>query len=343
MYKLAQMASPLDYKDSSLDLRVDGEKLDTFRVTGFVTELALKVSKRVGCSTLQARHLPGSIVVRLDHRGRRPVRVYDENRDLAVTVAKALRKDIHAAGLEMCQGLLEVKNAAGKRVGEHDLTLEFVDTPAAPAGILSAEVKLRRLYSENGKEKVRKALQVECEEQCSWWQHELQKAPGHWAGRLIILVVFSSAGMLFTSYGDLKLQGWSNFRGLWGWQGSSRSLARAPSTPPPPAIQRALPTPKAASKTLRAAPARPTWDHFKKEKKLRFRTEEGARVGSVPGLLKAKEVDANHIGDLVRTGKRRHKWTDRMVFKAPRVGSKKGGESEWVATEEVLQQVYEDY
>ena len=76
--------------------------------------------------------------------------------------------------------------------------------------------------------------------------------------------------------------------------------------------------------------------------KLVFRKEEGKLVASVPQMYKVMEKDTSHVGMKVATGKRRYSWTDAVVFKAPRVGSKKGGSTEWVAVEAVMQKLFED-
>ena len=323
------MSQVLDYKTS--DLFIKGQPVDSFCVTGFVVEEALQISKDIGLSTLQAKRLPTYISVSLDGRGSRRVLVHEENRSLAVRVTKAIRTKLHSLDLAVQRVKVEVKNENNKRIGEHDLVLEWV-LESAPSGLVSGEVKLRRIKTETGRQKIREALRKECESECRWWQNELSKDNQKWSGRLIVLVDFGPHGEAFETRGDLKLID-KDFRGLWGWKGSSS--AAVSKAQPAYAVARParLPAPRPAAKD---------WEQFKKVKKLHFRKEKGLLVSSVPAFLKAQGKEANHVKKTVNTGKLRHGWTDNVVFKAPRRADKKGGEDEWVATEAALQKMYEN-
>jgi hypothetical protein len=335
------MAASLDYR--KLHLYVNKLRVDSLCVTGFLKETALKLSRKHGYSTLAPKHLPASIIINLDYRGRQAVHVYDDDRDLAIEVTKAIRLKMNSLGLELCDAVVEVKDARGRRISDHDVIFEFVSTPGAPAGLLSTEVRLRRIASDKAEAKLRGTLQQECSEECVWWQQELRKDPERWAGRLIVLVKFPMSGSSFVTRGDLKLREWSSFRGFWGWPGSRSDLTLGPvARQPATSSQAAAPAPTAkASRGVVPAPrAQLSWEQVVKQKKLKFRKEKGVLVSSVPAMLKFKKVDAKHVGEKVSAAKRRHKWSDREVFKAPRQESKKGGDEEWVATEMAMEKLY---
>ena len=57
--------------------------------------------------------------------------------------------------------------------------------------------------------------------------------------------------------------------------------------------------------------------------------------------------DLKHVGEKIKPLKRRYDWDDDDCFKAPRMDGdtattsrKKGASEEWVATENVLEQIY---
>ena len=67
------------------------------------------------------------------------------------------------------------------------------------------------------------------------------------------------------------------------------------------------------------------------------------QVASVNLLLKILKKDVNHTLKIIKKGKFRHGWSNRMVFKAPRATGKPGGQHEWVATASVLEQISKDF
>ena len=178
----------LDFKKTWLTK--DGRVVDSLRITGFVAELALSKSKKTwpGLAALRPQHLPEQVTLYLDGKGNTEVKVYEENRILAIEVAKAVRAQLHNHGFE-------VQDA---RVGKHDIIVELVvdasgKVPACShsSSVISVEMKLRRIWSESGREKIRGILRKECESECDWWQAAASK----FCGRMIILVEFGSSGV----------------------------------------------------------------------------------------------------------------------------------------------------
>ena len=338
---------PLDYKAE--DLYARGRIVDSFCVTGLAVEVALQLSRSLpgGCSALRAKHMPDTVAVGIDGRGQRQVKLHDENKCLAVTVAKHIRVQLHKYDMEMVKAVVDVRDARGRKLGAHDLIAQVVsDEPDRPTGDLSAEVRLRRIRSDAGRRKVREEHRRECCDQCDWWQQELASSEV-WAGRLIVLIEFGVGGSSFTSRADLRLRG-EEFKGLWGWPGSvgalrvrlrSASSALAPGLPlslPSARIAhgRVVPPPRSAAK--RRAP----WDLFKK--KLAFRHVVRQRVASVASLYSLQGKTHKKLKARIDQGMAAHGWTSSSVFTTPRAGAKKGGAEEWVATEPVLQQMYEE-
>ena len=176
----------LDYRDE--DLRKGGRPVTSFRVTGKLTELALKVSRQVGATALEPRHVPDHVELRLDNRGVCKVKCHLCDREMATRIAKAVRRALHGIGLEVRD---VVRRAATGGLGdEHDLVLEVVDPADDDLVVLrvSGELKCRQLTSQAGRNKVRELLQTEAVDECVWWQKEA--ATETWGGRLVILVNF---------------------------------------------------------------------------------------------------------------------------------------------------------
>ena len=306
---------PLNYKQVSLFK--DGRVVDSFRMTGVVVEIALKKSKLVGATALRPEHLPDQITLRLDGRGEKDIMVFEENRILAVVVAKALRAKLHTQGFEI----------QGAKVDKHDLVIEQVvdangNVPSAlhPAGLISVEIKLRRIHSQAGREKVRLALRQECEAACGWWQAIASQAQSKFCGRMILLVEFGSNGADFVTRADLKLIGKdTEFKGLWGWQGSRASLAQARTGSSSSSSQPVL----VRSQSVMSPTGKRPWTEIKA--KLVFRREQRKQVASVPCMYQLMGKGHGHVGEKITRGIRRHNWTSAQVFKAPRLSAKKGG------------------
>ena len=318
-------------------LTKDGRVVDSLRITGFVAELALSKSKKTwpGLAALRPQHLPEQVTLYLDGKGNTEVKVYEENRILAIEVAKAVRAQLHNHGFE-------VQDA---RVGKHDIIVELVvdasgKVPACShsSSVISVEMKLRRIWSESGREKIRGILRKECESECDWWQAAASK----FCGRMIILVEFGSSGVGFVTRAELKLVGEdAEFKGIWGWRGS-RSSAASSLAPPVDSVSHSRLAPSLGRATSRAGLS--AWAKTKAilVRDEQFRKVDGKLVASVPRMYKASNKDAKHAGEKVAAGKRRHGWTDAQVFKAPRTNDKKGGSPEWVAVESVLRKLFDE-
>ena len=52
------------------------------------------------------------------------VRVFDENRRLAVSIARRVRADLHERGLELKRAKVEVAGPGGRRLGDHDMVAQ---------------------------------------------------------------------------------------------------------------------------------------------------------------------------------------------------------------------------
>ena len=83
---------------------------------------------------------------------------------------------------------------------------------------------------------------------------------------------------------------------------------------------------------------RAPWDLVKT--KLAFRHVLRQRVASVASLQRLQGKTKKDLKKKIEQGMAAHGWTSSSVFKTPR---KKGGHEEWVATEPVLQQMYEEF
>ena len=192
---MATTDSPLDPKEyirRGCPLKKDGIVVDGFRVVGRVVELAVKLSLRTGSGGLREHRLPQTITMTLDRRGAQSVQVHPEDRALAVKVARHVRLQLMRNGLNLSDAIVKEMDTSG----EHDCIADMVkdDSECDEVGRLSIEIKCRRLWSEQGKSHVRKALRKEEVEECRWWQRALSKRGADWAGRAILLVCVDQSG-----------------------------------------------------------------------------------------------------------------------------------------------------
>ena len=306
------------------NLYKDGRLVDGFRVASRVVELALKQMLSVGVQGLRAQNLPATISLCLDRpRGTSLVQVHPADRDVALRIARHVRVKLHASGWSVVGAL--VKDAGGQG-NEHDLVVDEVAESDAPRGLVSCELKCRRLWSESGLLSVRKAMRKEQEEDCAWWQAALRRRSGVWRGRMIVLVICDRKGAVTGSRAEWKAAG-GEWRTLWGWP------AALPQLPPRRAPQPAPPA-RAARPTRAAPAARPPFPA------VAYRRVGGRLVGPVAAVFAARERPTNNIGRDVQTFKRRHPEADGALFQAPRKATKKGGKPEWVATEPVLRKLH---
>lgn len=300
-----------------LSLWKNGRPVDGFRVTGRVVELALKTSLQTGIRGLRPSDLPGAIRLKLDSRRGNPlVQVHPEDRDAAVHVARHVREKLHTAGWSLVNAVQEEEGGDG----EHDLILDKVGDEEGPRGLVSGELKCRRLWSDAGQLVVRKALRKEQVEECTWWRAALARRTGVWCGRMVVLCVFNRSGVLTASHAEWKPVGgvWAT---VWGWRGQA---VRVPAPPPP------------QSRVPRALPARRPFPA------LTYRWEHGRLVAPVAKVLEDLGRSTANVGRETRRFKRRNPGLAEDLFQAPRKAAKKGGPPEWVGTEAALTQLHAD-
>ena len=296
----------------------NGRVVDGFRVAGRVAELALKETLRTGVSGLAVGDLPSSIPLKLDDVGDALVRVTLADATAAVGVAQHVRCKLHGAGWAVVGAVVAENSDKGAFLGEHDLIVDEVKTHDG-RGLVSCEVKCRRLYSEAGREKVRLALRREQVDDCPWWQAALAKPCALWRGRMVILVVCDRAGSLVGSCAEWRPLG-AEWRSLWGFGAVLPSPAAA------------LPR-QAAARTLPSVRAR--------FPKLTYRRVQGQLVAPVAGVLGALKRGLSNVGRDVAAFKRKNRdVSEADLYKAPRKVGRKGGSPEWVATEAVLKRLH---
>ena len=318
-----------------------GKKIvDSFRVTGRLAEVALKMSLQIGMAGVQSADLPATISMRLDRLGEREVQVHPGDRDLAIRIARHVRDKLMSARLNLQSAVVSEPGTTG----EHDGILDSMRDDIRGAGLVSLELKCRRLWSEAGKEAVRTALRAEEVLECKWWKQALENKPRKWRGRLI-LMVFVDGSNGITSRAELQpIDG--DWLVLWGWRSARTAAERATGTTnrsddrsegrqshtvvPARARKRDLPFPASA---------------------LTYRRVGGVRVAPVGKLLEATGRPlANPGRDIAKVKRARTdlgtdtpggKHTDEL-FEAPRATSQKprGGREEWVGTERVLKIIH---
>ena len=140
------------------------------------------------CRDCALAHSPRAVPFHLDYRGASLVKSYEEDRELAVKIAKHLRPKLHAARLSIVSAVQKERCSDGTLIGEHDLVLEEVgeEFEEGPEGLVSAEIKCRRLYSEAGRTRVRAELRREADWECDGWQRAISKRDHTWRGRMSI-------------------------------------------------------------------------------------------------------------------------------------------------------------
>ena len=323
-----------------LDLYCGGDKVDGFRVTGLVAESALQQTLKTNLRSLTPDLLPQAVEFDLDRRGRQMIKVHPEDRERAVDLARHLRLKLHEKSLGVVGAV--VKECGG----EHDLVLdEITGAMGGPQGFISCELKCRRIYSEAGKTTVRAAHRKELCDESEWWARVVAKKGSAWCGRMICLAVFDRSGNFQQTRADFKPRG-GEWRGVWGWLGSTAVLpVRLPLAPPP-----AAPAPAAGSASRTKARRAPeqqfgslalTW-RFEKNP---LHPQQGSkRVAGVTELLAAMGMPRAQLlqpGRTVDKLKRAHgDVSDQDLFEVPRKRAKPGGRKEWVGTQLALKTMH---
>ena len=385
-YYVCELAAIMDYKTENL--KIDDKAVDSFKVVCFLAEDALVSMLDVGHRALAEKDLPTTLLLSLDgYRGQRQVKTYVEDREMAVSIAKRVRSDCHAHGLELRRAKVEVASERGRRRSDHDMVLEIVNKrdgktmcdAATPEGFLSGELRCRRLRAESGFNTFRTESHKECDAELQWWQDLVKNdKKREWCGRAIVLCNYRPATGEFETRCDIRLvHDGAEFKGLWGWYDSGdimRPEATKHSTRN--ATVQAEPKSSAVPKqhfirpkpNFPTAPSRPTWEQVnarlgpwyrkitpqglwtwhQRECPVNQRKPTKRSVAPVPKMFEfMNKTDLKHVGEKIKPLKRRYDWDDDDCFKAPRMDGdtatssrKKGASEEWVATEKVLEQIY---
>ena len=308
----------LDHR--TVKLHKDGRVVDFFRVAGRVTELALQKQMTTGIGGLRAADLPATVSLNLDARGASTILVRPRERDIALEFARHVRCKLHASGWSVVSALARECSNAGAFLGEHDLVVDKVRDEDGPRGLVSCELKCRRLYSDKGRRETRLHLRRESVDECSWWQTLLQRRGSLWCGRMIILVVADRAGALTASFAEWKPVGGSWIT-AWGWNSDvAMDVPRAVEGPPPVLL-----------------PLKPSFPD------LQYNRQNGKLVASVPEYLRRVNRPVGNVGRMMASFQKRHPDLADGVFQAARQNcAKKGGTPGWVATEAALRRFHSE-
>lgn len=362
---------PLDYKKKQL--YINGILVNCLVLVGKLIELMFTISRRKGINFggLLETDLPDTVALTLDNRGEQQVRCFDADRALAVRLGKVIRLKLSNNHLEVVSACVPVKNPGGKRVGEHDLICEVVGGRGFEQlrQYLSVELKIRMLYSDNGRAKVRREQRKELCTQCTWWQAERD----NYCGRLILLGCFEAQPRdrneateyklnTFQLYGDLMMRDDTKFRGVVGWEDASSSIqwalpkqASVSQSAPKRALSAPAPRPASAAASRSASAAAPSSSQPMSVKAMIEKVDQLSFPGGfceVKFFLTAVERNPSKASYWSKKAIRRHDWTAVDVVQRPRSlttsgggrGRKRaGGKDEWMASKRVLKQMCRDF
>jgi hypothetical protein len=254
------------------------------------------------------------------------VQLLHEDAALAIKVAKEIRRHLHLNQFGVLKAVDKAFDATGREIGAHDLVCDRPTEHAGPQGLYSVEVKLRQLYSEAGRKKVRQKLR---EESLPLFETALQNSrSGSWAGRVVLLVEFGRGSLQSWNAvrADLYLGG--TWKTLFGWPGSQATLARpavatsAPGRRPPPAP---------ASDAASLPPM-----NYRRDSET-----NGKRVAPVRDLYTTGFMgSSNNVGRDCKRWLQARPGDVSEVFQAPRKKQKRGGKLEWQATERMLRLMF---
>ena len=339
-----------DYRKD--ELYINGLQVRRLTMVGLLAEQVPGIAreKKVGASGVSSEHLPDFLKVSLDGFSReKTVRCDGGDKTLAVEVAKAVRSRLCGGKLELdlVDSVIPVYRG-GRKLGEHDMLMECVS--GSLRGLLSVELKVRRLWgTERDKAGVREALRKEnCDDEKHWWQ----KVKSGFAGRIIVVAVFThkrADGNRFELRADLKLNCEDRWRGLFGWPdaGEERIVLAAR----PKAAAKAVPVPKAVAKAAPKAVARAVAGIAVGERLLDGLVWRDGVV-EVKALLVRAGKDATHATYWATRAKEKHGWTGRALYQADREYStstrgakrrKLGGSGAWFATRAVCVRMLKDW
>ena len=159
------MPDILDFRKEKLC--INGLQIGRLTMAGLLAERVPNIARQklVGYSGISGEHLPAFLDLTLDgFEGNRKVRCDILDSMLAVSVAKTVRSRLCRGrlGLDIVDAMIPVCRR-NKKVGEHDMIMEFVcEGPGGLTGLLSVELKLRRLWGTEGdRAKIRAKLRKE--------------------------------------------------------------------------------------------------------------------------------------------------------------------------------------
>ena len=340
-------AAPINYREEHLE--INKLEVEQLTVVGVLVEQAMKIArdKGVSLSGLEPRDLPGSVELKLDgYRGAKAVCCFEDDRELALKIARAVRFRLSRLGLQLVQALVRVDNASGTKIGEHDMIMEIVSEDAIRLH-LSVEIKVRRLWSDAGRAKVRKAQRAECCDESKWWK----SVKDAYCGRLICLAIFpKKEGFAdMTLCGDLRMNEEDRWRGVFGWDDSTEGF-RKPKPDKSGSAQPKVANGKAQAKAKPKAKARQQRPGFTSAvvDDLRFDDEGWAELKPLLKKIKKGEGQSSYYANQAR---QRHHWSQEELVNKPRgqtsssgVKRKKvGGSPGWVAKRHVLVQMCVDW
>jgi len=346
-YALFRMPEPLDYNCRPA-LRINNIAVTRHTVIGVLTEQAPRIAqkKEISFGGFMAEDLPDRVALKLDGRGERFVKATFEDRRVALDVAQQLRMKMSSLGAELYKSCVEVRDNKGKKLGEHDMLVDVVGESArALRGYISVELKCRWLDSNPGLEKVRTAMRAECCDKCNWWLSERPK----YAGRLPVLAHFYQE-QSFRLHGDLRMNGESEWRSLFGW---GRAVHGRWVLPPRAALvssakAKARPVPKAKAKAKASVELGPA---VGRGRDILDGLSWTGGVASIKSLLVAVKKNKDQVHYWRTQAQRKYSWTAADLYQRPRdwesrPGNKRqrlGGKEEWVASRRVLEQMYLDW
>ena len=362
----------MDYRDAKPKLQNNGLDVERLTVVGLLAGQVPTIgrSTRLGASALSIDYLPDVLYMSIaGMRGNQAIKCHPDEQALAVFISRAVRATVRSLGLELVEALVEVK-LGGKRVGDHDMVYGILDCRAALPGYFSVELKCRHLCSERGKRETRLNLQRGCCDSLPWW---LTQEKQQYVGRAIVMAVFPDKdGDTFNLYADIKLNGETKWRGLFGWLQSVPSIVPPLQPPPPPVSQanaqakahanataqahakaqpkvqaRAHPNAKAVPKAQALAQAQARAKAAAEAQLRRF----GVQFRLVEGVWVA-EVNDKNVGYWSKMAQDMHNWSSSELFRSVRgyatanrgvTRQKLGGSHTWFATRIVCAQMLMDW
>ena len=275
----------MDYRTTPLYQRE--VRVSPLQVVGIAAEIVLRVAQKVGINSVSIQNVPDTVeLYGVEVHGRKyackSVGVSDADKDLAVKVAKEVRRVLMAHGFNV----LAVVQKEGT-YGTHDLVCDkpfTIGNGVEQPGLYSGERKLRRILTDSGRMKFRSDLRVES---LGLFNAVIERGRGQWAGRFVLLVEFGPGQP--TNWSnlrcDLYLHATKQWQGLFGWVGSKDHHALVPASP--------AHATRCSSSCAAVAPPRPNaLQAILKELKNSWVEVNGRRMGSKARSAKDQYVES---------------------------------------------------